>query len=59
MQGPRKLEARSWDRGWNCYDVETDPFEQSKLPLEQCDDLLQLAQKTYGRLPGQDVPRKN
>jgi len=57
MQGPRKLEARSWDVGWNCYDVETDPFEQSRLPLDQCDDLLKVAQKTYGRLPGKDVPR--
>jgi glucan phosphoethanolaminetransferase (alkaline phosphatase superfamily) len=57
MQGPRKLEARSWDTGWNCYDVEADPLEQTRLPLEQCDDLLQLAQKTYGRLPGKDVPK--
>jgi glucan phosphoethanolaminetransferase (alkaline phosphatase superfamily) len=57
MQGPRKLEARSWDVGWNCYDVEADPFEQSRLPLDQCDDLLKLAQKTYGRLPGKDVPK--
>jgi len=57
MQGPRKLEARSWDVGWNCYDVETDPFEQARLPLDQCDDLLKVAQKTYGRLPGKDVPR--
>src|SRR6478735_586222 len=46
MQGNRKLEARSWDRGWNCYDVEADPLEQSRLPIEQCDDLLQMAQKT-------------
>ena len=57
MQGSLKLEARSWDRGWNCYDVEADPFEQNRLPLEQCDHLMQLAQKTYGRLPGKDVSR--
>jgi arylsulfatase A-like enzyme len=57
MQGPRKLEARSWDVGWNCYDLEADPFEQTRLPLDQCDDLLKLAQKTYGRLPGKDVPK--
>jgi arylsulfatase A-like enzyme len=57
MQGPRKLEARSWDRGWNCYDVEADPHEQLRLPLEQCDDLLELAHKTYGRLPGRDIPK--
>jgi glucan phosphoethanolaminetransferase (alkaline phosphatase superfamily) len=57
MQGSLKLEARSWDTGWNCYDVATDPLEQVRLPLEQCDDLLKLAEKTYGRLPGKDVPR--
>jgi glucan phosphoethanolaminetransferase (alkaline phosphatase superfamily) len=57
MQGPRKLEARSWDTGWNCYDVEADPLEQARLPLEHCDDLKHLAEKTFGRLPGKDVPR--
>jgi glucan phosphoethanolaminetransferase (alkaline phosphatase superfamily) len=57
MQGPRKLEARSWDTGWNCYDVERDPLEQLKLPLDQCDDLLAVAMKTWGRLPGKDVPK--
>jgi glucan phosphoethanolaminetransferase (alkaline phosphatase superfamily) len=59
MQGPRKLEARSWDTGWNCYDVSADPLEQQRLPLEECDDLLKLAQKTYGRLPGKDVPKQD
>jgi arylsulfatase A-like enzyme len=59
MQGSRKLEARSWDNGWNCYDVATDPLEQTRLPLEECDDLLKLANKTYGRLPGKDVPKPN
>jgi arylsulfatase A-like enzyme len=57
MQGSLKLEARSWDTGWNCYDVATDPLEQNRLPLEQCDHLLKLAEQTYGRLPGKDVPR--
>ncbi len=57
MQGSRKLEARSWDRGWNCYDVASDPLEQMKLPLTRCDDLLELAEQTFGRLPGKDVPR--
>ncbi len=57
MQGSRKLEARSWDTGWNCYDVEADPLEKLRLPIEQCEDLLQVAQKTYGRLPGKDVPK--
>jgi glucan phosphoethanolaminetransferase (alkaline phosphatase superfamily) len=57
MQGSRKLEARSWDTGWNCYDVADDPLEQARLPLEHCDDLLKLAEQTYGRLPGKDVPK--
>lgn len=57
MQGPLKLEARSWDTGWNCYDLEQDPLERAPLPLEQCGGLLGFAQRTYGRLPGKDVPR--
>jgi glucan phosphoethanolaminetransferase (alkaline phosphatase superfamily) len=57
MQGSLKLEARSWDSGWNCYDVAADPLEQSPLPIENCDGLLQLANKTYGRLPGKDIPK--
>ncbi|HEY6081214.1 MAG TPA: sulfatase-like hydrolase/transferase [Polyangiaceae bacterium] len=58
MQRSRKLEARSWDNGWNCYDVESDPLEQTRLPIEDCHDLLQLAERDYGGLPGKDVPRK-
>jgi arylsulfatase A-like enzyme len=57
MQRSRKLEARSWDTGWNCYDVESDPLEQTRLPLEHCQDLQHLAEKTFGRLPGKDIPR--
>ncbi len=57
MQGSRKLEARSWDNGWNCYDVESDPLEQQRLPLALCDDLLQLAEQTYGRLPGKGIAK--
>ena len=57
MQGSRKLEARSWDYGWNCYDVAEDPLEKSPLPIEDCSDLVQLAQQTYQRLPGKDVPK--
>ena len=57
MQGSLKLEARSWDSGWNCYDVEADPLEQLPLAPENCDGLLKLAEKTYGRLPGKDIPK--
>jgi glucan phosphoethanolaminetransferase (alkaline phosphatase superfamily) len=57
MQGSLKLEARSWDNGWNCYDVRQDPLEKSPMPAEQCGALLPFVQKTYGGLPGKDVPR--
>jgi len=57
MQGSLKLEARSWDNGWNCYDVAEDPLEQSPLPAEHCGELLKLAQQTYQRLPGKDIPK--
>lgn len=57
MQGSRKLEARSWDRGWKCYDVERDPFEQTPLPLESCNDLVGHAQRTFKRLPGEGVDK--
>lgn len=56
MQGPRKLEARSWDTGYHCYDVEADPFERN--PAEDCTDLLQVAQKQFGRLPGKERGEK-
>jgi glucan phosphoethanolaminetransferase (alkaline phosphatase superfamily) len=59
MQKNLKLEARSWDPGWRCYDVEADPHEQSDLGVEVCGGLLSAAMSTYGRLPGQGVPRKN
>jgi glucan phosphoethanolaminetransferase (alkaline phosphatase superfamily) len=57
MQGSLKLEARSWDRGWKCYDVANDPFEDNDLGPEGCRDLLPHAQRTFGRLPGQGVER--
>jgi arylsulfatase A-like enzyme len=58
MQGPRKLEARAWDSGWHCYDVEADPREQSPLPIEECGDLLTRAVDTFGGLPGRNVEKK-
>lgn len=57
MQGSLKLEARSWDYGYNCYDVAEDPLERSPLPVEYCADLLRVAEQTYGRLPGKDIPK--
>jgi glucan phosphoethanolaminetransferase (alkaline phosphatase superfamily) len=57
MQGTLKLEARSWDRGWKCFDVASDPFEQTDLGMEGCRALLPHAQRTFGRLPGQGVDK--
>jgi glucan phosphoethanolaminetransferase (alkaline phosphatase superfamily) len=57
MHRHRKLEARSWDPGWRCYDVERDPEELSDLGNVACQDLIQLAKKTFGRLPGEGIDR--
>ena len=59
MQRNLKLEARSWDPGWKCYDVEADPGELTNLGVDRCHGLVQAAMSTYGRLPGQGVARKN
>jgi len=53
LQEHRKLEARSWDTGWKCFDLEEDPGEENPLDLAECEDLRILAEKTFGRLPGQ------
>ena len=52
MRGTRKLLAREWDANWLCYDVATDPTEMSPLPLEQCQDLVEHADRVYPGLPG-------
>ena len=52
MQRNLKLEARSWDLGWKCFDVEKDPLELQNLGPERCRELEDLAMKTFGRLPG-------
>ena len=57
MQGGKKLEARSWDTGWNCYDLESDPGERQNLGVEGCKDLHAFAMKTFGRLPGEGVTK--
>jgi arylsulfatase A-like enzyme len=58
MQKRRKLEARSWDRGWKCYDLASDPLEQRDLGVQACDDLRQHAERTFKRLPGAGVEKK-
>jgi glucan phosphoethanolaminetransferase (alkaline phosphatase superfamily) len=57
MQRGKKLEARSWDSGWHCYDLESDPKELEVLPVEQCGELHAFAMKTFGRLPGEGVEK--
>jgi glucan phosphoethanolaminetransferase (alkaline phosphatase superfamily) len=57
MQGSKKIEARSWDNGWHCYDVATDPRERHALPAEHCAELHAFVRKTYPRLPGQGVDK--
>ena len=52
MQKNMKLEARSWDPGWKCYDVAADPAELFNLGPEGCGELASLALSTFGRLPG-------
>jgi glucan phosphoethanolaminetransferase (alkaline phosphatase superfamily) len=57
MAGTRKLEARSWDPGWKCYDLAADAHEQRDLGLAHCADLVGLARTTFGRLPGEGVEK--
>ena len=52
-----KLEARSWDPGYKCYDLKQDPHELDNLGPEACGELLSLATGTFGRLPGAARPR--
>jgi arylsulfatase A-like enzyme len=54
MRGPLKLEARSWDPAWHCFDVSVDPYEDDDLGTDRCDGLEAKALGTFGRLPGSD-----
>jgi len=44
--------------GWKCHDIAKDPFELNNEDLSECGDLVELADKAYGRLPGQGVVKK-
>jgi glucan phosphoethanolaminetransferase (alkaline phosphatase superfamily) len=57
MQRNLKLEARAWDPGWHCFDLSTDPHERRNLGEVACSTLKERALLTFGRLPGQDVPK--
>ena len=52
MRGRMKLEARSWDHDWRCYDLVEDPLEKENLGAEACGDLKDLALAAFKRLPG-------
>jgi arylsulfatase A-like enzyme len=54
MQENRKLEARSWDHDWHCYDVLADPYELNDLGDDACSDLHGQAVQVFGRLPGRE-----
>jgi arylsulfatase A-like enzyme len=54
MRQNMKIEARSWNEGWQCFDLEKDPYELENLGVEACADLHRLALDTFKRLPGTD-----
>ncbi len=54
MQQNLKLTGRSGDRDWQCFDVVQDPAERHSLGPNACGNLRDLAEQTFGRLPGQD-----
>ncbi len=58
MQRNMKVESRAWDEGWKCHDVARDPLETRNLPLTECGELAMLAERAYGRLPGQGIAKK-
>ncbi|MCA9627789.1 MAG: sulfatase-like hydrolase/transferase [Myxococcales bacterium] len=52
MRRNMKLEARAWDTGWHCYDLDQDPMERTNLGVDACGDLKDRALETFGKLPG-------
>ena len=59
MRQNLKVESRAWDVGWKCHDVRRDPYELENLDLSECGNLVELANKAYGRLPGQGIAKKD
>ena len=53
MQRNMKLAARSWDEGWQCFDLTSDPLEKHDLGPAACSGLMPVALETFKRLPGQ------
>jgi arylsulfatase A-like enzyme len=55
MQRGMKLGARSWDEGWQCFDLARDPFEKHDLGVSACRHLMPVALGTFKRLPGRQA----
>jgi glucan phosphoethanolaminetransferase (alkaline phosphatase superfamily) len=51
MHGFLKLEARSWDPTWHCWDVRQDPSEHHNLGPVSCGTLPGQALRVFGGLP--------
>ncbi len=51
MRGHRKVEARSHDPGYHCFDLDEDPFERVDLGEAACADLVSAANDTFHMLP--------
>lgn len=47
-----KLEGRSWEPAWQCFDLAADPQERNNLGPGGCPELVRLAETTFGRKPG-------
>jgi sRNA-binding protein len=47
-----KLHAREWEQSYRCFNVLEDPAERHDLGVAACGDLVEHAERTFGRLPG-------
>jgi glucan phosphoethanolaminetransferase (alkaline phosphatase superfamily) len=56
MQGPMKLEAREWDDEYHCFNVLTDPEEQTNLGEQACGPLGDMARSLYHVMPNVTPP---
>jgi glucan phosphoethanolaminetransferase (alkaline phosphatase superfamily) len=52
MRGDMKLHAREWEQSYRCFNVLEDPAERHDLGVAACGDLVEHAERTFGRLPG-------
>jgi hypothetical protein len=58
MQGPRKIEAREWDKQFHCFDLEKDPHEVLDLGERACAPLPDLARQIFHAMPNVTPPGK-